>query len=835
MLSENDTLTGISSLLIGVKSGQVELAQEALLGGSNPNILSKKEKMNALHLSVQRENVSVFRLLAENPLADLNSVNMQFQPSIVIAGTLKNNKKEMINSIISLRKPIDSNLLDQYIFTCVNAFSRKGNPTESDFALLAHYVSRLCGVHVGELINQKHDNNDDRYLIHLCQYSGAKKYNEARGRKIELEGWSAHEFLPIRIFSLFEILVKLEQGSIIVEEKANWCILLRKEILTELETFKIEQERRAIAKSADFSNVERELLYRILAEKLLTNILNNPTKEYCLSGGYQGHAIYVSFIFNEEKNELAIRYDNLGNGAKRRHLIDNGVIYPRTVKIKIVDTESVMLFIKELFSIKSKELPEEPEEPEKPQGPKDSEYNAAKKQYKEDMIKYNEALDKIDDEKDKLLEKFYDDENNFNFEDISSEVFGLPKQQAETCVATSHQVGLLLRLQDKPFYEWVLAEEKRCIVQPNRNSGSLQLDNLQFWDDTWSTFKSPEFSDCCPIESINRFGNNWGMLRLLTSQQEQQEFFKSKDAFERAFNENSYNGFKLFFQHYVLENEAPLIFSALILLKLGLDEKALVDKFIFFKNSMRMFEGVLNFCDSTIEPYIHYFLGIIHYNLSQFELARLSFEKCYYLLNPILKNKKNVMVKNQRHEFLYNPFSDNNQSEIETYQNLVALKKQAHIASGFVKIDTENYQDAVKEFEHTCEQSPIKDGMHHLGQMFTFYPEESLFGRGAIEYFLAKNEKNKFLQKTHFNRALIHLQKVMTGIRATNFPFKAEEYMKKITEELETAAKVAENKTESPTTQSPTMTPLLDTRRRSQPDHSEAESSSKKARMSMTE
>lgn len=474
-------------LLSVIKHPQIDAARMALVAGASPDTIDPETQQPVLQLAIHNDNVALFQLLMEGipgKTANVNMVGHNFEASIDFAAKANvTNKFAFMKMLIEKRTSFSREELHTYVAICA---MRLGHVPlqQQDFAMMAHYVSRMCGIHLGNLLN--YDNNPDRYLVHLCQYSYAEKDSR------ELEGWYAIEFLPIRIFSLFETLVKLKKGYLSVDEKkiTEHEEILTKEILLEVESFKLLQESEAIAAAKGITEKEREQLYDILAGVFLTRLKNNPGKEFSIASGYKGHSFYISFMWAAVDfvgpNECLIRYENLGAGIEKldgslRHTIRDGKVYPKEIAVPISNEQKLRNYIKKLFEIKQQAI-------------EGSDYKELRGNPREERQKVYRRF------KEEKLVSIYDDNNELGYRVLLLNTPGMREQEADTCVATSHQVGLLIRTKDESFYEWVVAEEKRAIVQVNRNEGADLAHQDIFWQmedkiDFDKMFLYPQF---CP-------------------------------------------------------------------------------------------------------------------------------------------------------------------------------------------------------------------------------------------------------------------------------------------------------------------------------------------------
>ncbi len=542
--SSRSTISGSTNPLLGaIRHASLGYLQELLTEGKHdPNEIHEKTGLNGLQLAIeyggeQTENIINLLVNNERKKIDINLTGKNFV--LPLDMVVKSNNLEIavkiriISLLIAKRKIFNQDLFYHYLHICVERTSH--HFTHDDFALMAHYVSRLCGCDVGNILNREH--NSDRYMVHLCQYSYAKKEGD------ELEGWHADEFLPLRIFSLFEILVKIKKGITRIPEdkKEKWIELICSEIISEVETLRREQERQAvlaISKIAGVSEQDVKMLYFTLAKSFVSGV-RGCIEERMLVGGYKGHTFYCAFLYEATRDSLIIRYDNLGSGKRKSDPNNPDVKIPRHPRngdgkwmsrlVRLINVsakqDDLIKYIKFLLMVKSVELPPR----ENSDAREQEKQNILAKIYdddntfgcvevssmdRNDLIKYIKSLlmviksvespprennDAREQEKQNILAKIYDDNNTLGWVEVSSmDHIAMDEQEADTCVATSHQVGLLHRCGSKRFYEWLVAEEKRCILQAERNEGALSgTKEERFWTYDDMTFRFPKYFFYC--------------------------------------------------------------------------------------------------------------------------------------------------------------------------------------------------------------------------------------------------------------------------------------------------------------------------------------------------
>lgn len=696
------------------------------------NIIDDKTGKTVLQVAIESGNTEVVRLILNSnserreKKADVNFVNKQFQPAIECADLCKASE-QIIQLLIEKRVSITQEQVDFYLAKCIQNLSRSAL-SEKDFALLAHCVSRLCGVDIGALLNRVNEHNVDRYMVHLCQYSFAQRGDE------ELEGWHALEFLSIRVFSLFETLVKLRKEWVLLDEnsgdKEQFQKFLMSEILLEIETIKLIQERDAIAYS-DFTLEVQNKLYWCLAGTFLAKVKSNHDNSFCLASGYKGHTFYITFTCSDEKRkEFSIRYDNLGRGIRKfsgedRHFISQeGQVQPL---VKIVKESDVLNdYIQQLFRIKHEDIP-------------GCEYRREERgsEKREELYRLYET------EREKRLQQIYDDDNALDSVSRSQQIPGMPKQEADTCVATCHQAGLLVRTNRK-FYDWVVAEEKRCIVQVGRNQGAQRAAEDNIWQliDNEETILTLN-AQFCPVdvdrvikESLHHFlffhvfktnfpashlELNERILLIINSPSDIVLLDKQKSFFKEFTSDKQ--------QEKCLSKNNMLLLNwlcACLCMKLALKEENRLKKWGLLQ------EAYSYFCDPLFKEH------------TTFQCGDDEADEPECLLNEILYLKALTQFfigKQKEAERTYKQCLDNidrllNHNRIITrvaailnetvYPRLAQISDNVNTSLGFLNYNQQKYPEAALYFKRTGEKS-FSDSKQQ-----TAYSAEALFGLALV-------------------------------------------------------------------------------------------------------
>lgn len=340
-----------------------KIVEGALKNNANANVMYKGERPLHIAVRTKKSNVDIINILL-NHKADINLVNKDFLTSIELAA--KNGDYEILKILLNKRERFSKDTFDSYVKYCVDHYIDSLNPEfiAKNHEMIAHYVSRLTGTKIGKLLSK--ENNSERYVVHLYAF----KMSESN--QVKLEGWQPEKFLPLRIYSFFEILIKLQKGVIkhfsvssedfnktikaIEDEILIACENLRivkdrlaikklNEVVTELPEIEIIEKKEKIKKNnsnntdnkndkifeENFDNTcddyqKQTKLYDILSERIIGHVKNlEEGQSYPVSIGFKDHEIYLTFVkYNEH---ILLRIDNLGHGSERHeHDINNSAL-----------------------------------------------------------------------------------------------------------------------------------------------------------------------------------------------------------------------------------------------------------------------------------------------------------------------------------------------------------------------------------------------------------------------------------------------------------------------------------------------------------------------------
>jgi hypothetical protein len=295
--------------------------QKVILAGANVN--SVTEEGTPLHHAARKGYFEVVKYLVENG-ADINLTDAEFKTAIDIAAN-----QQILNYLIEHHKSIALNAnndsimqLSKLIEFCIEYYSGSKESEDKDRLLLDYAVSKLTRKNI-DILRKSTSSAVGRHAEHWNKYIGHLRSLAAIDRKSgNVEGFSQCDFLPLRIRSFFEVIIKVKKGYIALDElpriiegdlKGNRSAILVKlyqELLTEIETLHIRWL------------CENQLADEAIITKNILAKLSNSQEpiEYCIASGWEGHSVYVNLSKTMKPvAEIEPRIDNLGNGCNRSY------------------------------------------------------------------------------------------------------------------------------------------------------------------------------------------------------------------------------------------------------------------------------------------------------------------------------------------------------------------------------------------------------------------------------------------------------------------------------------------------------------------------------------
>jgi hypothetical protein len=479
-------------------SNSLEAVAAPLARGANVDAFC--EEGTPLHVAIKHNKDNIAEKLIDSK-ASISLVDRNFETAIELAA--KNGSHKILSLLLQKRLPFKNETFQIYLQYCVDHYvDRPGQDYDAqNHALIAHYASRLAGVNVGQLLAS--GVNADKYVVHLYAFRTAHRKN------VPLEGWNAEVFLPLRIYSFFEILVKLKKGIIRpmnnnAEIFVMTCSQVEEEILIACEVLRTIRDRLAIKKfndimsekqnshlnlhieekgddleeSNDDSNQEDDLstlvdqLYQQLAKSILTRIATLKLgKSYPVSIGFIDHEVYLT-AFNHE-NHILNRVDNLGYGSNRHQADVNNAnaVLPfqlcSFVAGEVNEKQDLCDYLVEILKLKDREKVIELKPMSNPSKADSQEEIDERKRRREEQLDiiYNR----------RLREKYQ------SFLGQWPQISAAELQQAGNCVLESEQVGLFLRAYNKALFNWLINQERQCVVNNDRIIYAQHASDDKYW------------------------------------------------------------------------------------------------------------------------------------------------------------------------------------------------------------------------------------------------------------------------------------------------------------------------------------------------------------------
>jgi hypothetical protein len=290
--------------------------QDLISAGANVN--SVTEEGSPLHHAVRNGVFDTVKLLVEKG-ADINLTDAQFRTAIDIAA----NNQQILNYLIENHKSIALNVnndsimqLSKLIEFCFEFYQGSKENEGEDKLLLDYAVSKLTRINI-DTHRKSTSNAIGAHAIHWNKYIGHLRSLAAIDRNSgKVEGFFQYDFLPLRIRSFFEIIIKIKKEHISLEKlpkivegdlKENQGAILAKlyqELLIEIET--LYTRRLCENQLADKAIIAKNILKKLSDSQELI--------EYCIASGWEGHSVYINLPKTTKPiAEIEPRVDNLGD------------------------------------------------------------------------------------------------------------------------------------------------------------------------------------------------------------------------------------------------------------------------------------------------------------------------------------------------------------------------------------------------------------------------------------------------------------------------------------------------------------------------------------------
>lgn len=456
-------------LFKAISGSRLDYVKEIIKRGANVNSMFSGQTV--LHEAVKKGKYKIVKLLLDKG-ADICLVNKNFDSAIELAA--QQNRYNILKLLLLRRKTFNRKVFQGYVNYCYDNYANKAGE-EADrhnYSMMAHFASRLSGANVYKLLADKKERNPEKYIVQLYSFQTKEK---------SLNGWQVEKFLPIRIYSFFEILIKLKRGiikpySASIDVQMKLIEQLEQEILLSIELLRTVHDRLAILQYNDLDeeiddqedllpkNKRIDLLYGALAEYICETVfLLQPGKSYNISIGFIDHECTLSIISHQ--GYILGRIDNLGFGVKKHEPKVNSdqeeeLIFPFKYPFKLFSMrqsnnipgkKALISYLKNVFIIKDREY-----------GKFENTYTYTK------------------------LNEIYGDKSSVR--KYSEFKGGWPQialkhiQTTENCVMESQQWGLMMRSYEKKFFTWLTMKETVCVVDKVRILCSKNLCEEEYWE-----------------------------------------------------------------------------------------------------------------------------------------------------------------------------------------------------------------------------------------------------------------------------------------------------------------------------------------------------------------
>lgn len=217
---------------------------------------------------------------------------------------------------------IDEEHLHYMLGTTVQGF-RIMQALDKKQGILGFFASRLCGVDVLKLLREDNGVCKEKYIAHLQSLAGRSVAGH------NLTGFYEEEFLPLRIRSIVEIFMNIQEGFVVdellpfessqsrasINDAQQIRIKIRLELLSELkrnlQTLWIERYGNTIQRYQ-----EKNDLLMTMHQGIIATIKTLKQKEsIIIAAGWEGHAIYLQ-IKKDEPDAWQLMIHNLGQGME---------------------------------------------------------------------------------------------------------------------------------------------------------------------------------------------------------------------------------------------------------------------------------------------------------------------------------------------------------------------------------------------------------------------------------------------------------------------------------------------------------------------------------------
>ena len=446
------------------------------------NRLNSKQETGVLYIAskINEDNqhllLPIAELLIDKCKSDLNATNNSRQHILTCIGgkgDFENLLKveKFVCLILEKRKNVKLNYVIPFFQHCFLRYKPLSSEEENQNKL-NHFIDCLIG-EIGiysQPISETIQTYFYKYIGHIDNDRisiNTKNPISGKDEVTKLEGFKPELFLSIKLCIILGIAMKIgwkEKFSLSKEftDKYEVLNILAKEFQSTLNTLLYRM---------DFLYCQ-ELNNNDIIQSHIRKIINDINElkegeEITINCGWKNHSFYINI--SRKYENIFIRIDNLGYGAKIKHEIDpkSGKYYPYLLKFELNEFDEGkegFLYLKELILIRI-------------DSPK--EFSQLELLLQDQLGKTEEEL-KVEMEQEKgrilnrYLEKIYLETKRVKLSDCYEKLdlllFDL--QIVANCVYYNHQVGVCYRFGSKTLFVWFKGKEKREIASLRKEISS---------------------------------------------------------------------------------------------------------------------------------------------------------------------------------------------------------------------------------------------------------------------------------------------------------------------------------------------------------------------------
>lgn len=407
-----------------------------------------ERKESLLMTAVKHKQLPIVQYLIEKGAnIQYSNPNNSFKTAIELA--VEEEAWDILELLLKNRQAVKKEQLKKIIAKHISHYEGAVQSEKKDIEWINTQVNKLVNREVGNM-------RSFELALKLYRKEYIAKYLSmlhAINKEIQLDeetfnpssGWRTELFLPLRIRALFALLIEIQRGKFNEELPVSDTFAIEKlinELITNIETLRARRDSLAIriARDKKIKSSQFDQLITAHAENIYAKMINlNEGEEYSYDTGYSaydksywffgkktrypGHTIYVNFYC--VNGDIIIRADNLGDGVEVYH-----------EKLPMLDEWKPFIIgvVPKTYIIANKDR----------------------------FIDYIKAIIKAKLEPKNLKVIYSQDFKSFK-NDVSDKLPANKSQTDNSCVTSSHDVGMEIRLGDKEFYQWVKEHERLMI------------------------------------------------------------------------------------------------------------------------------------------------------------------------------------------------------------------------------------------------------------------------------------------------------------------------------------------------------------------------------------